>query len=99
MSASSQGVRERRGEGVKGKDAGSGGEEEEEREGERCSWEKKISLVNLITPVTVCPGQTQQPNTLHLKQQSKHTYKNLPSLFTERRVRPQKHIYYFDFGI
>lgn len=29
--------------------------------------EKKPSLLNLITLVTVCHGQTQQPNTLHLK--------------------------------
>lgn len=36
------------------------------REGERCSWEKKLSLVNLITLVSVRLDQTQQPNTLHL---------------------------------
>lgn len=88
----SQGVRER--EGVKGKDAGSGGEgdREEEREGEQCSWEKKISLVNLITLVTVCPGQTQQPNTLHLRQQNKHTHKNLTSLFRAQSQTTETHL-------
>lgn len=42
-------------------------EREEEREEERCRWEKRLSRVNLITLVTVCPGPTQQPHTLHLK--------------------------------
>lgn len=49
---------------------------EEEREGEQ-----KLSLVNPITLVTVCLGQTQQPNTPHLKRkqykpQQKHRRKS-----------------------
>lgn len=43
-------------------------------EGERRSWEKKLSSVNQITPVAVCPGQTRQPNTLHLPAQTKQTH-------------------------
>ena len=39
------------------------------KEGEQRPWEKKLSLVNQITLVTVCPGQTQQPNTLHFRTQ------------------------------
>lgn len=82
---------------LNGKDAGSGGERdrEEEREGEWRSWEKKLSLVNLITLVTVCPGQTQQPNTLHLKhkqckpQQNTHKRKNQPSLLDFHRAHSQ----------
>ena len=59
---------------LRGTDAGSGRERERERERERGTkresgvrGKKKLSLVNQITLVTVCPGQTQQPNTLHLK--------------------------------
>lgn len=47
----------------------------------RYPWEKKLSLVNQITLVTVCPGQTLQPNTLHLK----HNV-NLPSSQRQRHV-------------
>lgn len=71
---------------LNGKDAGSGGETERARR----SWEKKLSLVNLITLVTVRPGQTQQPNTLHLKhkQCELHTHKHTHT-GTVTYVRPQ----------
>lgn len=65
---------------LNGKDAGSGGETERERR----SWEKKLSRVNLITLVTVRPGQTQQPNTLHLKHKQcklhTHTHTQEPAV-------------------
>lgn len=54
---------------LNGVDAGSGiiSTVQGRKEAEQCLWEKKLSSVNLITRVTVCPGQTQQPNTLYLE--------------------------------
>lgn len=71
---------------LNGKDAGSGGEWR--------PWGKKLSRVNLIILVTVRPGQTQQPITLHLKykqckpQQRTHRHKrrSLPSLLYIHRA-------------
>ncbi len=85
-----------------GKDAGSGRERDRERDRGRAALVgKKLSLVNLITLVTVRLGQTQQPNTLHLKhkqctpQQSTHKHTQEPaitSVHKQHRVRQQQHI-------